>query len=316
MTGGPASALPTGTQVVLRTTATDVDGRTVQRGTPARVVADDGGRYRLRTVDDRLLDVARADVALRADWSRRLSTPAAPTDPHDLVRERTLLAVVVGSRAFGLDVDGSDTDVRGVYLAPTAATWSLVEPPPHVDGPGETFTWELRRFCELALKANPNLLEVLHSPQVVTSTRLGAELRALAPAFLSQLAHQTYGGYVLSQFRKLQADLRQRGEPRWKHVMHLLRLLISARDLLATGEVRVDVGEHRERLLAVRAGEVAWEEVDAWRRRLSAEVDDAAARSPLPAGPDVEAVDAWLVDVRRRDLDPSSDLLTPVEVMS
>ena len=35
-------------------------------------------------------------------------------------------------------------------------------PPAHVEGPApEWFSWELGRFCELALKANPNLLEVL-----------------------------------------------------------------------------------------------------------------------------------------------------------
>ena len=42
---------------------------------------------------------------------------------------------------------------------------------------------------------------------------------------LSRLVYQTYSGYVLSQFKKLQADLRITGSVRWKHVMHLLRLL-------------------------------------------------------------------------------------------
>jgi len=141
---------------------------------------------------------------------------------HRLVTEHTIYAAVVGSRAFGLAVEDSDTDVRGVYLAPTEAFWSLAKPPPHVDGPGpEAFSWEVERFCELALKASPNLLAVLHSPVVLTRTPLGDELLALRSAFLSQRAYQTYSGYVLSQFKKLEADLRQRGQPRWKHVMHL-----------------------------------------------------------------------------------------------
>ena len=32
---------------------------------------------------------------------------------------------VVGSRAYGLEVEGSDTDRRGFYLAPAVLDWSL-----------------------------------------------------------------------------------------------------------------------------------------------------------------------------------------------
>src|SRR3954454_14609568 len=41
----------------------------------------------------------------------------------ELVREHTILAVVVGSRAYGLDSPGSDHDRRGVYAAPTRSFW-------------------------------------------------------------------------------------------------------------------------------------------------------------------------------------------------
>jgi hypothetical protein len=170
-----------------------------------------------------------------------------------------------------------------------------------VEGPDpEWFSWELARFCELALKANPNLFEVLWSPVVVRLTPVGEELLAIREAFLSQLAYQTYNGYVLSQFTKIEADLRRDGYPRWKHVMHLLRLLLSARDLLVHGRPLVDVGPHRDRLLAVRAGAESWEDVESWRLELHATLDEAVRSTPLPAVPDVRTVDEWLRDVRRR----------------
>lgn len=232
------------------------------------------------------------------------------TAPHgpaltgaELVEQRSIYTAVVGSRAYGLDGADSDVDVRGVYQAPTAAFWSLVKPPTHVDGPEpEHFSWELERCCELALKANPTLLEVLHSPQVVTCTAIGRELLELRPAFLSRRAHTSYAGYVHSQSTKLRADVRRDGSPRWKRVMHLLRLLLVAADLLRTGQLRLDVGPHRERLLEVKRGEVAWEDVERWQRQLLSDVDEALRRSPLPEAPDVAAVDAWLVSARRRDL--------------
>lgn len=45
--------------------------------------------------------------------------------------------------------------------------------------------------------------------------------------------------------------------------MHLLRLLASARDVLRTGTLTIDVGEERASLLAVKRGEVTWSEVEA-----------------------------------------------------
>ncbi|MEU1308429.1 nucleotidyltransferase domain-containing protein [Streptomyces cinnamoneus] len=220
-----------------------------------------------------------------------------------LVEQHTILSVVAGSRAFGLETAASDTDRRGVYVAPTAAFWRMAKPPAHVEGPlPEQFSWEAERFCELALNGNPNLLEVLHSPLVERCTPLGTELRELAPAFLSRRVHQTFGRYAQSQLARARARRERDGEPRWKPVMHLLRLLISGAALLETGVLQTGVGEHRDRLLAVRRGELPWEEVDAWRDRLTERLDRAAAGSPLPESPDAERVEDWLVSVRRRAL--------------
>jgi len=62
----------------------------------------------------------------------------------------------------------------------------------------------------------------------------------------------SYSGYVASQFKKLQTDLRNQGQIKWKHAMHLIRLLISGIDILRNQRVAVDVGEHRYELLAIR----------------------------------------------------------------
>jgi hypothetical protein len=290
-----APQLPEGTQVVLR----------ADRGATGRVVGTTAdGRYQVRLADGRELAVARDGLSLRrAHQQARAIGTGDPDDGARLVREHTIYAAVVGSRAFGLAVDGSDTDLRGVYAAPAADFWSLIKPPAHVEGPArDQFSWEVERFCELALKANPNLLEVLHSPLVHTITPLGQELVGLRRAFLSQLAYQTFSGYVRSQFSKIEADLRRSGAPKWKHVMHLIRLLLAAETLLRTGELVLDAGPHRDRLLAVRGGEVAWADVEAWRLELHRRMDDALEVTALPAVPDVARVDAWLRSVRERSV--------------
>ncbi|MFS4095039.1 DNA polymerase beta superfamily protein [Streptomyces sp. AF1A] len=220
--------------------------------------------------------------------------------PEDLVRDHTIYSCVMGSRAFGLATDASDTDRRGVFLAPTELFWRFEKPPTHVEGPGEErFSWELERFCELALRGNPNILECLHSPLVGHADGRGRELLSLRGAFLSRQVYDTFTRYALGQRKKLDADVRTTGAPRWKHAMHLLRLLTSARDLLRTGELHIGVGDQREPLLAVKRGEVPWARVEAWMARLAAETEEALPGTPLPPEPDHARVADFLFRVRR-----------------
>ena len=223
---------------------------------------------------------------------------------ESLVRDHTIYACVMGSRAFGLATDGSDTDRRGVFVAPTPLFWRFDKPPTHIEGPAEEqFSWELERFCELALRANPNILECLHSPLVEHIDDTGRELLALREAFLSRRVRETFTRYALGQRKKLEVDIRTHGAPRWKHAMHLLRLLTSARDLLRTGTLRIDVGDQRAPLLAVKRGEVPWPEVESWMTRLATETDEAATGTPLPAEPDRRRVEDFLIRVRRASAD-------------
>jgi hypothetical protein len=156
------------------------------------------------------------------------------------------------------------------------------------------------QVCVLALKANPNVLECLSTPLVLHTTPIGEELLGIRDAFLSRLVHQTYNGYILSQFKKVGGDLRSKGAPKWKHVMHLIRLLISGISVLHDGTLTLDAGEHRDRLLAIKRGEVPWAELEEWRLALHADFDAALASSPLPELPDYQRVDRFVIDVRRR----------------
>ncbi|RFU41372.1 nucleotidyltransferase [Actinomadura logoneensis] len=234
-----------------------------------------------------------------AGTSAEAPAGASSAPGHRLVTDHTVLSVVVGSRAYGLDTAASDTDRRGVFVAPTELYWHFDKPPTHVTGPGEEqFSWEFERFCELALAANPTVLECLWSPLVEHVTPIGAELLDVRTAFVSKRAHRSFLGYAESQFRKMENH--QARNP--KHVMHMLRLLISGLHLLEHGEPLVRMDDHRDRLLAVRAGEVPLDEVGAWRASLTARMADALARTSLPDEPDRPRVDALLHSVRRRTL--------------
>lgn len=283
--------LPVGTHVVTR-----VALRGHPPGATAVVVrspADPEHPYRIRFPDGVESPADRRQLRLQKHHRR---------DGLEAVSDEALLPfviydVVVGSRAWGLAEEGSDEDRRGIYLPPAELHWSLYGVPEQIED-GEAQYWELQKFLKMALKANPNALECLWTPQVRRCEGAAVEVRDRRALFLTRLVHTTYNGYAIAQFKKLEADLRG-GSIRWKHAMHLVRILLSGIAALETGELEVDVGAHRDRLLAIKHGELPWEEVDAWRRDLHRRFDDAFTRTRLPERPDHGAVNDLLVRARR-----------------
>jgi hypothetical protein len=214
---------------------------------------------------------------------------------------------VIGSRAYGLDTESSDTDLRGVYVAPPELQWSLFGAPEQFEDNGaQSCYWELQKFLVMALKANPNILECLYSPLVEKATPLGQRLLELRERFLSRMIFQTFNGYALSQFKKIEQDLRTQGSVRWKHAMHLLRLLLTGAATLRLGRVPVRVEAQRERLLAVKSGQVPWAEVEGWRKELHRDFEAALATTTLPERPDYEGANRFLIEARRELASPKS----------
>ncbi len=239
------------------------------------------------------------------DTARAHGGTAETALPHDVLADFDLYGCViyrciVGSRAYGLASDESDTDRRGIYLPPAEMQWSLYGVPEQLENPAtEEAYWELQKFLVLALKANPNVLECLYTPVVEHATPLAEELRAMRGAFLSKLVYQTYNGYVLSQFKKLDTSLARHGKIKWKHAMHLIRLLLAGITALREGHVPVSVEERREQLLAIRDGQMPWGELNRWRLALHHEFDAAYAGTKLPERPDYERANALLTKARR-----------------
>ncbi len=297
-----AALLPAGTHVVTRvalhTPANEVTRPAGAVGVVIRAPADPLHAYRVRFPDGEEHSFLRRELDVRKHH-KDLDVPE-PLDWTRFIQYRC----VVGSRAFGLDGEESDTDRRGFYLPPAEAHWSLWGVPEQLEDHAEqSCYWELGKFLALALKANPNILECLYTPLIEHASPLAQELLAMRGAFLSTLVYQTYNGYVLSQFAKLEADLRNHGAPRWKHAMHLIRLLLSGIAVLEGGEVLVHVGGQRDALLAVKRGELSWAELNAWRLDLHRRFDLALPRSRLPERPDYARVNAFLIRARRSTLE-------------
>lgn len=257
---------------------------------PYRVQFPDG--YESSIHHDSLMLLSEYKQGEINDASKVLST-------HGLF-DRVIYRCVVGSRAFGLDTTDSDIDRRGIYLPTADLQWSLYGVPEQLENDErQEAYWELQKFLVMALKGNPNILECLYTPLVEFATPLAQELLDIRDAFLSRIVYQTYNGYVMSQFKRMQTDLKNQGRIKPKHVMHLIRLLISGIHVLHEGFVPVDVGEHREKLFAIKNEEMPWDEIEAWRLQLHREFDAAVTTTCLPERPDYERANEFLIKARR-----------------
>ncbi|MEE6128212.1 nucleotidyltransferase domain-containing protein [Chryseobacterium arthrosphaerae] len=113
-----------------------------------------------------------------------------------------LFEAISGSRAFGLATENSDTDIRGVFYLPKEDFFGLNYIPQISDETNDITYYEIGRFVELLQKNNPNILEILASPEhcILHKDPL---MNLLKPEeFLSKLCKDTFGGYAVSQIKK------------------------------------------------------------------------------------------------------------------
>lgn len=166
-----------------------------------RCLTDSAGRSALLTSSPE----ARASLDRLFRREIRISVPELAED-YTLERVRRddvlLFETVAGSRAYGTNLDHSDEDLRGVFVASGGLLGGLDRIEQVSDERGDVVYYELGRFIELLLRNNPNALELIAMPEdcVRFSHPLFAKLEP--SLFLSKLCAKTYGEYAMGQIRK------------------------------------------------------------------------------------------------------------------
>lgn len=120
----------------------------------------------------------------------------------DEIRRHLIFECVSGSQAYGTQISTSDVDLKGVYVLPSSAFYSLEFSEQVNSSDNNCMYYELRKFTELLAKNNPNMLELLASPHDCVRFRHPL-LEAYKPElFLSKLAKDSFAGYAMTQIRK------------------------------------------------------------------------------------------------------------------
>lgn len=117
-------------------------------------------------------------------------------------KQLLLLDCVSGSRAYGLHTQQSDTDLKGVFLLPEAAYFGLTYTEQVNNTSNDEVYYELKRFVDLLAKNNPNILELLHTPDDCIRYRHPVMDELKPEMFLSRLCYQTFAGYAQAQIKK------------------------------------------------------------------------------------------------------------------
>ncbi|MFP2905653.1 DNA polymerase beta superfamily protein [Pyxidicoccus sp. 3LFB2] len=244
-------------------------------------------------------------------------------DEESAKREHLVIALS-GAHAYGFPSPDSDLDLKSIHVAPTAALLALQ--PRHVaaerlevlEGVEVDYSSnELQPVLQGILQGNGNYIERVLG---AISLRASPELEGLKPhvrAVLSRRLHRHYRGFAQGQLREWEKS----GFRSAKKLLYVLRTTLTGTHALRTGAVETDVtelldgygfSEAHALVEQKRRGEKS-ELPDELSRKWRAEVarsfevlDAAVPASVLPEEPPGEAVDAleaWMLDLRRRRFD-------------
>jgi uncharacterized protein len=113
-----------------------------------------------------------------------------------------VLEVITGSKAYGLDTAKSDTDIRGVFVLPKDMYYGLEYTAQVNNETNDIVYYELRRFMELLTRNNPNILEMLNTPDHCVLQRHSMMYAIKPEMVLSKLCQQTFANYAFTQIKK------------------------------------------------------------------------------------------------------------------
>jgi predicted nucleotidyltransferase len=157
--------------------------------------------------------------------------------------KKSILKVLVGSRAHKLDTAESDSDYRGVFVVPTDTILSVngkYDNTSWVEGKEDNTAHEVKDFLVQAIKSNPSALETLVSP-VISADGWGYELRELFPDIWSSAGvYEHFSGYSASQRKKM---LEHKDARPKKYAVAYIRVLLLGIEVLRYGTMTVDIKE-------------------------------------------------------------------------
>ncbi len=116
--------------------------------------------------------------------------------------QHLLFKGISGSQSYGLALPHSDVDMKGIFVLPQKEFYGLNDTDQLNNESNDIVYYELKKFIDLLTKNNPNIIEMLSTPEDCVLYRHPI-MGHLQPAmFLSRLCNQTFAGYASAQIKK------------------------------------------------------------------------------------------------------------------
>jgi hypothetical protein len=194
--------LPHGTEVTTRV-ARELPTRTVPEGMVGRVVGTSDEAIDVQLVGIGVVRYARDELIARR--AGQLAFAARRESAWSALSGCVVIESVVGSRAWGVDDEGSDEDRRGLFALPLSWRTGLVAPPEDLaSADGSVTYWSIDKGARQALRADPNTLEMLFVDSARAIDPIGEWILEARDAFVSREIYGSFARYALAQLRRLE----------------------------------------------------------------------------------------------------------------
>lgn len=154
-----------------------------------------------------------------------------------------VFATITGSRAFGCASPDSDYDIHGVHRLPLSSVLGLgtlqetveckaISPEDGLEM--DIATHDLKKFVQLLLKGNGNVLEDLYSPLILLTSPEHDALKLHGKGCITKQLALHYKGMAYNQQRRMKSN-------EIKKLLHLYRCLVMGIHLMRSGELVMDM---------------------------------------------------------------------------
>jgi len=235
-----------------------------------------------------------------------------------------VMEVVGGSVSYGVSGEFSDWDIVGVCIPSKAELFPSIfnDVIPGFGKQKKRFStyqqhhisykekdyditiYNIVDFFNKCKDMSPNMVDVLYVPDncVLHITQIGNLIRENRSMFLNKKCWQSFKGYAYSMQKKMENKDPEEGSKRDKLIeefkfdvkygYHLVRLMSEVEQLLATGDM--DIQLDRERLKAIRRGEWTMQQIKDFFTYKEKSLEELYNSSTLPYSPDEAKIKALL----------------------
>lgn len=240
-----------------------------------------------------------------------------PDVPFDL-REHLVLAMRRGSESHGTYIPSTDPnsvddrDVMGVCIPPISYFigldhWEHAE---DIKGPWDVVLYEFRKFINLLIKQNPNVITMLWlRPEdyifihpvgklLIDNRNLFRCRKAAFDSFmgyadsqLKRMTHMAYKGYMGDKRKKL---VDKYGYD-CKNGAHLIRLLHMGEEFMRTGEMQPFRTTDRDMIVDIKTGGWSLSKVQDYANKCFVKCRESYEKSCLPEAIDINTVNNLVV---------------------